>query len=63
MGTTFDIEGNEFISWLDSWRTWRTITNNFMSGEVFVGKNNGSITGQEMIYAMKGKLLTETMQT
>jgi len=63
MGITFDEEGNEFIFRLDSWRAWRTITNNFMSGEVFVSQKKVSNTGQEMAYVIKGKLRTETKQT
>ena len=54
MSTTFDMQGNEFISRLDSWRAWRAVTNNFRSVEALVGKSIGSITGQEMIYATAG---------
>ena len=63
MRTTFDLEGNEFISRLDSWRAWRTVTNNFQSVEILVGKCIGSNTIQEMVYVIKGKLLTNTTQT
>ena len=63
MSTTFDIEGNEFISRLDSWRAWRTVTNNFKSVEILAKKRMASITGQEMAYAIKGRLLTDTTQT
>ena len=54
MGTTFDIEGNEYISRLDSWRAWRSVTNNFQSVEILVGKGIGSISGREMIHATTG---------
>ena len=59
-GTTFNEEGNEFISRLDSRRAWHAVTNNFKSVEILAKKRMAPITGQEMAYAIKGRLLTDT---
>jgi hypothetical protein len=46
-----DESGQEFISRLDSWQTWRKLTHDFDTIRRLTGKQSGLISGSEMIQA------------